>query len=475
MLHAAFKNREYIVKEDSMKKIFMILLVSLFLSGCNQKTDATEEGVHQSVTEEDNLHETETVSVEWIEKTIEIPELQNDYEVWFLSDLHITKVNDTESEEIRNYAETRTPIFTNEMGVDSAEILAQFIEDANVQKPDIVLFGGDILDFPSKANMDFLKEELDKLTVPYLFVMGNHDWTYPWEYMTPEGAEKYRPLVEEIISADTYANVIELDDIVFLAVDNSSNQVAPEAVEAIEHVYSLDKPIVLLQHVPFSTENLIARAKADWENPVTLGMQVHGGLAPNEISADLYQKVLDAESKIRVVLAGHVHFPYEEQISDTTVELISDAGYKGTAMKIQLSTEKHEYFCDKFMLTVDDKQYDLTELEPDLSSVSALQPIANQQLYILGRIDENNNMLLVYDFKKDEFVFHEQGVTMCWIQNNYESARYLKDDVVYDLEGNVIYQPDSEHTVSMIEYVDTDFLITVTDLQHQNPKQVWSE
>lgn len=147
----------------------------------------------------------------------------------------------------------------------------------------------------------------------------------------------------------------------------------------------------------------------------------------------------------------------------------------GVIFFVKQSNKPHEYFCDKFMLTVDDKQYDLTLVEPELSSVSALQPITNQQLFILGRIDENSNMLLIYDFKKDEFVFHEQGITMCWIQDDYDSVRYLKENVVYDLDGNVIYQADSEHTVNMIEYVETDFCVTIADLEHQNPEQVWVE
>ena len=84
-------------------------------------------------------------------------------------------------------------------------------------------------------------------------------------------------------------------------------------------------------------------------------------------------------------------------------------------------------------------------------------------------------MLLVYDFIKDEFVFKEHGITMCWIQDDYNSARYLKENVVYDLSGNVIYQPDSEHIIDMIEYVEKDFLVTIADFEHQNQEQVWVE
>ena len=156
----------------------------------------------------------------------------------------------------------------------------------------------------------------------------------------------------------------------------------------------------------------------------------------------------------------------------TTIVILISAG---TAFFIVGQDKTHEYYCDKFMLTVDEKQYDLLETEKELSSVSALQPITDRHLFILGRIDESNNMLLVYDFKKDEFIFQDKGITMCWIWDDFESTRYLKEDVVYDLEGNVIYQPDADHTINMIEYVDKDFCVTIADSEHQNPEQVWVE
>lgn len=487
-----------------MKKMTLILGLCLCMTGCGAekepdiKQDVAQNQMMNSEAEP-GISETtgndagtqDVPSIDWDEKKIMIPELTREYKIWFFADSHIIIADDSQSEEEKKYAAERMPVFANEKGIDSSQILSDFIEQANEEKPDVILFGGDILDSPSDANVAFLQSELEKLTVPYVFVMGNHDWTFPWEYMTENGSVAYRPLFQDIMtgnmeegiggivsvteSAEGYASVTELDDFVILAVDDSSNQVAAQATESIELAYELNKPIVLLQHVPFSTENLIARAKDDWATPVTIGMQVHGGLAPNDVSADLFGKAYEDDSLIRLVLAGHVHFPYEEQLTEATIEIITDAAYKGKALKLTLEGEVHEYFCDKFMLTVDGKQIDLKTIEPDLSSVSALQQITNKQLFVLGRIDESRNLLLVYDFEKQEIVFKDQGVTMCWVQNDYASARFLKDNVVYDLEGNVIYQPDSAHTINMIEYVDKDFVVTIADLEHQNPEQVWVE
>ncbi len=333
-----------------MKKLMFMMACALLLAGCANTEEKTEQesidAGEMQVEELVNLEEESEVDngeedsgILWEEKYLHIPELQNEYEVWFLADSHIIIPDDTASDEVKAYAAERQPVFANDLGMDSSEIFTQFIGQANSEQPDLILFGGDILDFPSDANVTFLREELGRLKVPYLFVMGNHDWTYPWEYMTPEGAEKYRPMLESITGMDSYAGLVEWKDIVFLAVDNSSNQVAQEAVPVIEQAYATGKPIVLVQHVPFSSEKLIARAKEDWANPVTLGMQVHGGIPVNAVSDALYKNVLSDESQIRLVLAGHVHFSYEEQIAGRTTEIITDAAFKGRALKVYLSKE----------------------------------------------------------------------------------------------------------------------------------------
>ena len=460
-----------------MKKKIVILVAALLLTGCGAKTEntnPTEEVAETASTEEVALEEVKIPDnlVSFDETKIHIPQLEQDYEIWFLADSHVIVEDGSEDEQTAAYAAERKLVFANETGYPSDVIFSQFIDKANEEKPDLVLLGGDIIDFPSEANVAYLKSELQRLTVPYVMTYGNHDWTFPWEYMTEAGSATYRPMLEDAMGDA----VLELEDLVVVSVDNSSNQVTPESLEEVKEAAAMGKPVVLLLHVPLSTEELIVKAKENWTNPVTLGMQMHGGIAPNEASTELWHMTHEEESPIKAVLAGHVHFAYEEALSDATVEIITDAAFKGKATKIYLQKNKeHQYFCDKFTLTVDDKQFDLKEIDPEMSSVSELYPIAGEQLYILGRVDENINSLMVYDFTEEEFVFAEHGTTMCWVQDKYETVRYLKDNVVYDLEGNVIYQPDESNLVSMIEYVVEDFKVTVTDANHENPQEIWIE
>ena len=458
------------------KRLWLAAVLAILLTGCaNKNEEVLEEKetiVTESADEQDSKVPEDICLLSFDERKVHIPELASDYEIWYLADSHIIVENGNEDEQTKAYASERKPGFMHESGYSSDVVFSQFIDMANEQKPDLVLLGGDIIDFPSEANVAFLKSELQRLAVPYIMTYGNHDWTFPWEYMTEEGKAKYRPMLEEVMT-DHYA---EFTDLTVVAVDNSSNQVEVDSMESLTNVTENGKPMILLMHVPLSTEELIAKAKENWANPVTLGMQVHGGIAPNEASTELWHMTHDDESMIKAVLAGHVHFAHEEALSDATVEIVTDAGFKGKATKIFLQKNKeHQYFCDKFTLTVDDKQFDLKEIDPEMSSVSELYPIAGEQLYILGRVDENVNSLMVYDFTEEAFVFAEHGTTMCWVQDKFETVRYLKDNVVYDLEGSIIYQPDESNLISMIEYVVEDFKVTVVDANHENPQEIWIE
>ena len=83
--------------------------------------------------------------------------------------------------------------------------------------------------------------------------------------------------------------------------------------------------------------------------------------------------------------------------------------------------------------------------------------------------------MFVYDFTKEDFAFVAEGTTMCWVQNKFETIRYLKDNIVYDYEGNVIFEAANSQLINMIEYVAEDFMITVTDRNYENPKEIWIE
>ncbi len=131
------------------------------------------------------------------------------------------------------------------------------------------------------------------------------------------------------------------------------------------------------------------------------------------------------------------------------------------------ATKTHEYYCDGFSLHVDKKEIDLKQVNEDITSVFEILPIT-----IMCRVDENTNYLLVYSFKKKDFIFSAYGSLASWVQDDLKSFLYLNKDIVYNMKGEIVYQAPKDKHIEMIEYIGTAFTVTITDLDYSNAIQV---
>ncbi|MFR9163579.1 MAG: metallophosphoesterase family protein [Lachnospiraceae bacterium] len=149
-----------------------------------QDTDREEAG-NGPCPEGDRQDSVKSAALQVEEQTIIVPGLVGAYRYLFLSDTHIITLNGEETQQqLENALPRRDTLFLDAQGRKPEETFPDWMAYANEQKVDGVLLGGDIIDFPSQSNLDFLEENLGKLEMPVLYVPGNHDWTYPWEYMT---------------------------------------------------------------------------------------------------------------------------------------------------------------------------------------------------------------------------------------------------------------------------------------------------
>lgn len=134
--------------------------------------------------------------------------------------------------------------------------------------------------------------------------------------------------------------------------------------------------------------------------------------------------------------------------------------------------KNHEYYCDKFILHVDSREIDLKQLNPDIISVVELLPITKTNIAIMCRVNEDTNYLMIYNFKKKDFVFSTYGSQMAWVQDDLNSFLFLDNDNVYNMVNEVIYQAPEDKHIEVIEYIGTDFMVTLTDMDYSNPRQI---
>ncbi len=273
------------------------------------------------------------------EETVYIEGLEGEYTFLFLTDSHAAVPDNKAPEQERQYVEQRYGMFVNEEGISSAEQFPAWIAYANEMDVDAVLLGGDIIDSPSDANVEWLQEQLAELEMPYLYVPGNHDWTYPWEYMTDYGKENYLSMLAPLMQENTAIQSMEIGELLFVGVDNSANQINPDAIPGYEELLTQDKPVIVINHVPYATESLLPKAVEAWDSPTVIGNGNGGGIWPNDTSEYFLELTTAKDSPVKLVLAGHVHL-YDKGVIDEELQLrqiVGDAAYEGCAVLIRIT------------------------------------------------------------------------------------------------------------------------------------------
>lgn len=286
------------------------------------------------------------------EETIRLPGVEGEYSLLFLTDTHVIIRDENASEEAAENEAARYPGFVNEEGVSSAEQFPEWIRYANETKVDVVLLGGDIIDTPSDANLQWLKEQLAQLDMPYLYVNGNHDWTYPWEYMTEAGREAYLPLLEPFMNGNTAIQKLDFGEFTVVGIDDSSDQVDSAALPEYEKILEENRrlalhraeirPVIVVAHVPFITQSVLTKAREAWDHPVVIGAGNYGGIYPSEDSEQFMALTTAEDSPVELILAGHVHF-YDRDVIEgekDVLQLVGGAGFRGEAILIHIIGSK---------------------------------------------------------------------------------------------------------------------------------------
>lgn len=285
------------------RRILKILLVSLLF--LPMKSSA--EGIYSTLENRVNVREI----------TIPMANITRAYTILFVTDLHISLEKDLLQQEASLQQEA--PL-QQEALPQTDNRLTGWIDYANEQKVDALFLGGDILDTPAKENRDHFAKEISRLQCPYLYTNGNHDWTYPEEYMTRKAREEYLTALEPYMDGNPAVHRWETEngDLLAIAIDDSAGQISREALEEVQELLEnrgREKPVLLLVHVPFLSQSLLARAREEWELPVVLGGGNYGGIYPDPVSQKFLDEITRADSSVELILAGHVHFFNDDYVT----------------------------------------------------------------------------------------------------------------------------------------------------------------
>ncbi len=272
---------------------------------------------------------------------VKIKGLKRNYTFFHLTDLHMGEFTPDEAAEMpqerRAYAQHRYEFFARE-GQGAAALWKDYMTRAKAERADLLLLTGDIIDFPSEANVNALKDGIRNSGIPTLYVVGNHDWSFADDYHTPNATALHHPKFADLCNGDPYVSWMEYEDLIICAVDDSRDRVSKETVDKFMALCALGKPIILIMHVPLYVASMEADCLTSWRNLLMMGGKAFNGDDPHV--KRFYEAVaIDPNTPVKAVITGHLHFHHEDLLPNGVPQIVTDKGYTGGCRVIRVIKE----------------------------------------------------------------------------------------------------------------------------------------
>ncbi len=268
--------------------------------------------------------------------TVTIPGLAKEYTLLQVTDLHSSAYSTEEAKamsgERRNYIAGRRNAFTDGFML-SEERMPYMFGYANEINADLLMLTGDIIDFPSEFNLSLMQQNIEAVSAPTLFSLGNHDWCYADDYLSAGAAATYIPKLNALSAGepadDPYVKYVEYDEFLVVSVDNSTDSVTAQTVDKFLALCEKGKPIILMLHVPLHVDSMVADCTKVWGKDLGMGGDTGVCAWSPDVQRFYHAVAEDANSPVVAVFAGHVHFNHEDALPNGVMQYITSTAYTG--------------------------------------------------------------------------------------------------------------------------------------------------
>ncbi len=184
---------------------------------------------------------------------IDIEGLEDSYTYCVINDMHIwaseedEEINDENLELIKSRIHQN---FVNANGIESKEIFHAVIDGLKGAEFDGLIMNADIIDQRSTDNIRYLKEELETVSYPYMYLRSDHDVASDWTHYDKEDIK--------ILEKDTNWNdkivVWEEESFIILGINKTWKRMNVKTLDRIKGEFEKGKPIILFTHVPYDSK-----------------------------------------------------------------------------------------------------------------------------------------------------------------------------------------------------------------------------
>lgn len=213
---------------------------------------------------------------------------------------------------------------------------------------DLIVHTGDLIDYITKANVDFAREFLQNEKI--LFIAGNHEYSQyigdSWEDMSYR-MNSYMSMGYDGsgLGVNMFFTSRIAGGINFVGIDDAYLQVEDWQIKRLSMEVKKGLPVVLFVHAPLFEQALYDRSVAYWKDSSAylvgcdeehlIGYQEILAMSQRPTDTTMrFVEYINKEKRIKAILAGHVHFNFESRLPGGTMQYVTGRGYKGLAREI---------------------------------------------------------------------------------------------------------------------------------------------
>ena len=280
------------------------------------------------------------------EATIRIGGLPQPVTLLHVTDSHLTEV-DARDPAIVDAAEQRRRTFEalSPGGIAPRTHFHQALARSRALTADAVILTGDIIDFPSAANLELVEAALAATGLPYLFTLGNHDWHFPHLVWSEETRTGLYPRFAGLTAGHPAYQARDLGGLRLVTIDNSTYQVSPEQLAFLRAELASGRPCLLFMHIPLYVPSLAPTVVAKFAAPIMLAApgwtaetqdawHVHDAEASTQACYELLTE--GAVENLVGIFCGHVHFAHVDAFGEGRMQYVTRPGFEGGYRVIRL-------------------------------------------------------------------------------------------------------------------------------------------
>jgi predicted phosphodiesterase len=269
-----------------------------------------------------------------------------------ITDSHLIEVDDREGEEVLekhlryNEQILRKKDYDLHGGTSTRYRVESVFNLCNFRKVDSTILTGDMMLYPSFANLEFLNQSLKILQAPYLFTLGNHDWHYRHLAWNDETRELYYPRFAEFTNNNPAFQMQKIKGVKLITVDNSNYQITGEQLAFVREQLADGSPCLLFLHIPLYIPSLVEDIMDVWKAPI---MMAAPGWEPgpqkawkvretDPNTAEFHAMITGGEyENLLAIFCGHVHFSHKDEFAPGRYQYVTRAFFSGGYRLIKLA------------------------------------------------------------------------------------------------------------------------------------------